>query len=197
MSEEINNQSYTHECSICLSSINGSINLCTTICNHIFHTSCLLQSAQARSPPLCPLCRTNLLEVPSDYDPQRHCPRQISQNIITAYESDLLANNNIYQNLNDTLTDITTRPDTSELIYNLSPYHINNISNPITSDNIINRVIDAINKDKDANHQPTNLQRPHRHHQLSNILYNLLQNNSNLLQNNINNTGHMVASRLA
>lgn len=180
MSDEIS------ECSICLSSIIEQINSCTTSCNHSFHATCLLQSAQVRSPPLCPLCRTNLLEGPTEYDPQQHCPRQVRQNIITAHETDQLTNE-VSQNLNNVLTDIISRQDTSELLNNLSPHHIDNTSIPLTSDNIINIVIDAINQDEETYHQPTNLQRPPRHRHLNNIIYNILQHDSALLINNINN----------
>lgn len=46
-------------CPICLESIESRS--CMTVCNHEFHTSCLLESI-VKSNNTCPVCRTKLVE---------------------------------------------------------------------------------------------------------------------------------------
>jgi hypothetical protein len=46
------------DCPICYESITN-INVCVTICNHKFHTSCLLTNS-LKCENICPICRTNL-----------------------------------------------------------------------------------------------------------------------------------------
>ncbi len=57
MNTQINEQG-TEDCPICMMELN-TINFCVTICNHKFHTSCLLKSNGT-----CPLCRNHLVEKP-------------------------------------------------------------------------------------------------------------------------------------
>ena len=58
MPEEIDT---SNRCSICLSYIDTNTDRCTTRCNHIFHSSCLLQAAQTNL--ICPLCRNDLITI--------------------------------------------------------------------------------------------------------------------------------------
>jgi hypothetical protein len=47
------------DCPICYETITD-INVCVTICNHKFHTSCLLTNCLKCENNICPICRTNL-----------------------------------------------------------------------------------------------------------------------------------------
>ena len=168
-------------CSICLDSIDRDTNISTTICNHIFHTHCLLLSARER--PHCPLCRADLFNIQNDRDiqeqrniqRQQNCPRSVIHNIMAAYESDQLSNNVAPNNLLEVLTDlINPSRNTSELLNNLVPYHIENTY--LSTNSMINIVMDAIIQDVREAHETIRARPAYRH--LSNTLYNILQNNS-------------------
>lgn len=53
-----NNQ---EDCSICYAPINDDVDVCVTICNHKFHTGCLLRCNNTSINHVCPLCRTNVI----------------------------------------------------------------------------------------------------------------------------------------
>ncbi len=45
------------ECPICYEKFNNNLDVCTTLCRHKFHTSCL---TSCKNPGVCPICRTNV-----------------------------------------------------------------------------------------------------------------------------------------
>lgn len=85
------------ECPICLETIHNA-DMCTTLCNHTFHLSCLLQLNDNK----CPICRTIIPHksktVEYDYILQNNIPR------IGAHDEndDITANNMIYSILSNT-----------------------------------------------------------------------------------------------
>lgn len=58
-------QSLNNECPICLEELDAVKNRATTECGHCFHTSCLIKHSLLTN-IACPLCRTELAEIPED-----------------------------------------------------------------------------------------------------------------------------------
>lgn len=81
-------------CSICLSEINS--NSIITLCNHLFHTNCLLQWTSINQ--TCPCCRKNLIS-------RYRLIVQVSENI---YSSVLLSENKIKLNISKFVYDPNT-----------------------------------------------------------------------------------------
>jgi len=55
------------ECPICMEGIEGTLNIVTTECGHVFHCRCLMQNA-AHNGFGCPYCRAIMAETPEEED---------------------------------------------------------------------------------------------------------------------------------
>lgn len=63
-------------CPICHEEFENNKNICTTICNHKFHTNCLLNVKNYK----CPLCRNQLIDLNEDFEYKY-------KKLLTSYES--------------------------------------------------------------------------------------------------------------
>jgi hypothetical protein len=150
-------------CSICLENLEAeNISIIETTCNHIFHDQCL--NIWLDNHNTCPCCRTIINDLPNIIainNPENNI--QI-ENFIDDINSILLLYNNYINNIN--------------LINN---YSINEITNNINNENIINNMIDQNVNNFLINEITNNINN-------ENIIdYMINQNMNNLLINNIFN----------
>ena len=69
-----------NECPICMDPIHAIKNRTTTECGHCFHSSCLIKHSLIGTNIGCPLCRTELADIPED--------DSFDGDTTTVYESD-------------------------------------------------------------------------------------------------------------
>jgi len=70
-----------NECPICLEQMDTDLNICKTICNHTFHTSCILQLKKFK----CPICRFILRQ---NNNNDSDCDSEYDDDIWSDYDND-------------------------------------------------------------------------------------------------------------